>query len=162
MVDYSPPPMLPQEMETIVPHTARRKRYQPLEGHYLTLDLHGEQLRARITGVVTVDSVVVEIEGTPMGKGHSYRKGDLVPCRRALDDFLKVEKWEVVSERELDLAAAAERFTAEEKERANREKKAVLEREAQARLRETPPEERPTEVKNEEPPASPKTSRRRR
>src|SRR5271165_6785941 len=121
MSEYRPPPELPREMETILPHSARRRRFMPVVDGVVTVSLPGEQICARVKGVVTPDEIVVEIEDTPMARGHTYRKGNLVPCRRVLDDFLKVEKWEAVSEHELSMAEAAERFRRDEQDRAARE-----------------------------------------
>jgi hypothetical protein len=53
-----------------------------------------------------------------MGRGHTYKKEDIIPCRRVINDALRSEQWEVVSERELDLAERAEKFERQEQEKA--------------------------------------------
>lgn len=56
-----------------------------------------------------------------MARGHQYKKEDIVPVRRGIDKFLGTERWEIVSERELNLAAVTARFEREEIERVRRE-----------------------------------------
>jgi len=101
----------------LVPHHAQRRQFKPVEGAFITLMLPGEMIRAKVCRVVSEDSVVAQIDSPPMGRGHAYHKGDVLPCRRVVDDFLKTEQWEVVSEHELNLAEAAWRFERDEKER---------------------------------------------
>lgn len=47
----------------------------------LTVTLPGELLRAKVTKVVDRNLVFVEI-GQPMTRGHNFRLGDLIACRR--------------------------------------------------------------------------------
>jgi hypothetical protein len=58
------------------------------------------------------------------GKGHDYRKGDILPFRREADDF-GGDRWCVVDERRLDQEAAIERFEAVEKAKAEAAKKSL-------------------------------------
>jgi hypothetical protein len=97
------------ELPQIVPNTALRRVFKPVEGGRLTVTLPGEKLMATVRGIVSRDDVVVELTAQPMmgGKSHAYRKGDFVPCRRGVDD-LQVECWRAVSEHELNQAVAAE------------------------------------------------------
>ena len=105
-------------LQNLVPHLARRRDYVPTEDSYITLHLPGEMLRAKVKRVSNPDAIVAEIDSIPMGKSHNYRRGDIVPCRRTVDNFLNTEGWEIVSERELNLAEATARFEKEEREKA--------------------------------------------
>jgi len=105
-------------LRNLVHHAARRGDYRPTEGGYITISLPGEMLRAVVLKISSDNAVVAKIDGVTMGKTHNYRKGDIVPCRRIVDDLLKAEKWEVISDREIQLAEVAEKFDREERARA--------------------------------------------
>jgi hypothetical protein len=104
-------------LANLVPHSARRGEYTPEEGKNITIALPGEMLQAKVWRVVSHDAVIAEIDSIPMGKGHLYKKGEKVPCRRIVDDILRAEQWEAVSEHQLASAERAERFEQQEKER---------------------------------------------
>lgn len=70
--------------------------YLPRVGTDLTVLLPGELLRARVTKVVDRNLVFVEI-GQPMTKGHSFRLGDLVACRRT--PGVLGETWQAIENR---------------------------------------------------------------
>lgn len=53
----------------------------PRVGGDLTVALPGETMRAKVTRVLDRHTVFVEI-GQPMTRGHNFRLGDLVACRR--------------------------------------------------------------------------------
>jgi hypothetical protein len=55
--------------------------YIPRVDEDLTITLPGEILRAKVTRVVDRNLVFVLI-GQPMTRGHNFRLGDLVACRR--------------------------------------------------------------------------------
>jgi len=95
----------------------------PSEGDIITINLPGEMIRAVVERVSSDDAVVARIDSIPMAKGHLYKKNDIVPARRIVDDFLKNEQWEIVSDRELNLAEAADRFDRQEKARVAEEQK---------------------------------------
>jgi hypothetical protein len=101
----------------LVPHSARRGEYKPVEGAFITISLPGEMTRAKVHRVIADDAILAKIDSIPMGRGHTYKKDDIVPCRRCINDALRSEQWEVVSERKLDLAERAEKFEQQEKER---------------------------------------------
>jgi len=116
----------------LVPHLARTGEYVPKEGDFLTLYLPGEMVRAKVLRASSGDSCIAQIESVPMARGHTYKKDDILPARRAKDPFLGSEKWEVVAERELQLAENVARFEQAELERIQRETAEKKEREAAA------------------------------
>ena len=87
----------------------------------LTLSLPGEIVQAKVLRASSKDGCIVQITSVPMARAHTYRKDDIVPVRRGTDKFLGVERWEVVSERELQLTEAISKFEREELERVARE-----------------------------------------
>lgn len=108
-------------LRNLVPHLARSGEYKPKEGDFLTLSLPGEMVRCKVMRASSSDSCIVQIDSVPMARGHSYKKEDILPCRRSTDKFLGVEKWEVVSERELRLAEHTAQFEHDEIERVKHE-----------------------------------------
>jgi hypothetical protein len=140
-------PLLPP----IVPHMARRGSYRPevgddLKPNYVTVDLPGEKVRAIIVGVVNDDAIIAKLVGPMISKTHTYKAGDPVPCRRGIDG-MGVEVWSAVSERELDMAEAAERFEREERRRAAAEAEARSKQVAEAKLPPPAPPPPPEPVK---------------
>jgi hypothetical protein len=112
-------------LRNLVPHNARRRDFIPTEGSRITISLPGEMLTAIVERVSSEDAVVVRIDSIPMGKGHMYRKGDILPCRRIVDDLLKQEQWEVIPDRVLDAAAAEARLLEVAERRSEPESSAV-------------------------------------
>src|SRR5262249_4500177 len=105
----------------LVPHLARTGEYVPKEGDFLTLYLPGEMVRAKVLRASSGDSCIAQIESVPMARGHTYKREDIVPVRRAIDKFLGHERWEIVAERELQLAENVAKFEQAELERVQRE-----------------------------------------
>jgi hypothetical protein len=62
----------------------------------LNVTLPGELLRAIVTKVLDINTVVVEI-GQPMTRSHSFRLGDLVACRRT--PGVLGETWQAIEDR---------------------------------------------------------------
>lgn len=62
----------------------------------LNVTLPGEILRAIVTKVLNINTVVVEI-GQPMTRSHSFRLGDLVACRRT--PGVLGETWQAIEDR---------------------------------------------------------------
>lgn len=119
-------------LHDLVPHLARSGDYKPGEGDFLTLVLPGEMVRAKVLRASSEDSCIVQIESVPMARGHTYKKEDIVPARRGVDKLLGSERWEIVSERELQMAEATARFERAEIERVQREAAEKRAREAEA------------------------------
>lgn len=63
----------------------------------LTIELPGEALRAMVERVVSSDSIVARIVSQPMAKSHSYKKDDIVACRR--QKAMMGEVWAAIDER---------------------------------------------------------------
>lgn len=80
--------------------------YHPQEDQYLVVQLPGERLRALIRRVVTDDAVIVEITSVPLAKSHTYKRGDIVACRRDSTDFGDV--WESVPDQRISIDKVAE------------------------------------------------------
>lgn len=108
-------------LRNLVPHLARSGEYTPKEGDLLTLSLPGEIVQTKVMRTSSKDGCIVQITSVPMARGHQYKKDDIVPARRTNDKFLGVEKWEVVSERELQLYEVTSKFEREELARVARE-----------------------------------------
>src|SRR5215469_902564 len=102
-------------LQNLVPHHARRLEWKPVEGGRITLSLPNEIVIAIVERVATENTVVARIDGVTMGRGHFYKKNDIVPCRRKVDDFLENEKWEVIPESQLTAADLADRLRREER-----------------------------------------------
>lgn len=105
-------------LQNLVPHQAQRGKFQPQPGMRITIQLPGEILLAEVERVhADGDKVVARLTDTPMMRSHQYKKDQIVCARRLVDNALQVEQWEVISEQELDIQAAAVRLF-EEQERA--------------------------------------------
>jgi hypothetical protein len=113
MTDFNP------LLQNLVPPNFQVGRFAPTEGGRLTIVLPGETVNAAVLKVISHNAAIVVLDSAPAmtGKGHDYRKNDLVPVRRGRAEALGVENWVAVSERELDLDAKIQRFEAKERER---------------------------------------------
>src|SRR5580765_7051066 len=58
--------------------------FQPTIDTVLTISLPGESLRAPVTKVIDANTVFVVLDAAPLNpaKSHSYRKDDMIACRR--------------------------------------------------------------------------------
>ena len=89
----------------------------PVQGSEITVALPGEKLRVNVVRVINAHAIVVEITSQPMTKGHMFRRGDVVGCKRvhngleevwqAMDDrqFLNVAPKAVAAKRKKKVAA---------------------------------------------------------
>lgn len=122
MQNTVPPPMLPRGIRPIVPVLGRRGEFEPTAckngpeckgciGH-LTVMLPAEQVRSRITEVLSRDCVVVELGLVMMTKEHSYRRGQKIAVQRTWTPEA-LERWEPIDERAVREAEAIERVRAQ-------------------------------------------------
>lgn len=80
----------------------RSGAYEPKEGDIITVELPDERTRATIERVISNTACIAKImQYTTGNKSHSYRKGDLIPCRFEILD-LNQPGWRAVSERQLE------------------------------------------------------------
>lgn len=80
--------------------------YEPKIGDTITLELPDERTRATVEKVVSDTAVLARLQHFTTSKSHSYRKGDVVPCRFGMLD-MTIPGWKVVSQRELEESAVA-------------------------------------------------------
>lgn len=73
-----------------------RMMFIPEVGRYLTVMLPGELMRAQVTKVVGRNLVFVQL-GQPMTRGHTFRLGDQVACRRT--PGVLGETWQAIENR---------------------------------------------------------------
>lgn len=69
--------------------------FVPAAGSFLVVSLPGEMMRAQVDRVINRNTVLVTI-GQPMAKSHTYRKGDLVACRRTPAPEYASETWNAI------------------------------------------------------------------
>jgi hypothetical protein len=69
----------------------------PAVGTELTVALPGERLRAEVLRIVDANHVIVFLGGQPMTRGHLFRKGDTIGCRRVQTAL--EELWEAQDDR---------------------------------------------------------------
>jgi len=82
--------------------------YQPRIDDVITLQLPDEMTRARIERLYSKTPGLARLEHyTTNSKSHSYRKGDLVPCRYGRAK-MGLNGWTAISEKELEDAAVPE------------------------------------------------------
>lgn len=72
--------------------------FSPAVGGFLTVRLPGEVMRCLVDQVVDRDRVIIEIDGVPMSKAHSYRKGDKTGARRRTEHGRDI--WEALDDRD--------------------------------------------------------------
>jgi hypothetical protein len=94
----------------------RGARFVPQVDGFLTVSLQGEVTRGTVHSVHDEDTAIVKLTSVVMGKSHHYKRGDVVPVRRARG-ALGDEIWEVISDRELEMQRAAARLAEEERAR---------------------------------------------
>lgn len=83
--------------------------YVPKVSDTITVQLPDEATRAKIERVISDVAVIASLSTfTTARHSHSYRKGDLVPCRFETLG-MGVPGWRAMSEREMDDAEAAHR-----------------------------------------------------
>ena len=102
-------------LEPVSPYGTQRRKYKPLVGHQITLDLPGERVRAEITGVANDDAVVCKVLSTPIAKTpHGVVKDDMV-CARRSENSIGMECWSMITEREMQQRDQIARFEEEER-----------------------------------------------
>ena len=98
-----PAPGLEQDGEPVyggpvLPHHARRGTYVPVTGQFLTIDLPGEQTRARVEEVFGHNVVQVRL-GIIMTRGsHEYKTNDPVAVERNFNGLSEI--WTPISKRQ--------------------------------------------------------------
>jgi hypothetical protein len=104
-------------LDPILPHHAKRGQYVPAAGGRLTVTLPGENVTSTVTSVKSRDVVICKLTGPVFGFGrlHSYRSGETVAVRRAVDQF-GIEIWEVITERMVRMEEDAQRLAEQEAE----------------------------------------------
>lgn len=77
--------------------------YVPEVGDTVTIELPDERTRAEIVRAISNATVIVRLTQylTASSKSHSYKKGDLVPCRFVTGPMNQM-MWKAVSEAELE------------------------------------------------------------
>ncbi|GEM_PF-4431562 len=70
------------EARPLYVRAAKHDRFSPAVGSFITVSLPGEMLRVPVRRVLGANRVVFEIDGQPLTRGHTFRKGDIGVANR--------------------------------------------------------------------------------
>lgn len=79
--------------------------YQPKVGDQITVQLPDERTRCTIESVVSHDACIARLNHFTTSKSHSFRKGDMIPCRYEMLE-MNQPGWRSLTDRELAEAEA--------------------------------------------------------
>ncbi len=89
----------------------------PRVGGFVIVALHGEHIRAQVEEVVSDDVLVAKLTGVVINKsGHGFKSGDILACRRSVNEALRTEEWVPISDRETKMREEAQRLARQEVE----------------------------------------------